>query len=180
MTLPNLLDQVSDNVCNTVFINSVLKAIFYYLLIMIFKTLKQWIRFCLIAFFLLACNSITYSQDAQTEKELAEAIHNAQSSQFEQAIPILKKYADAKGYDDFTILQINVYLNLSYLVTKNEALNVDKVNTLTDAYIAKYGISKTDTSRSADEATLLYCVGKINNEVGNKEKMVLYFTLINP
>ena len=119
-----------------------------------------------------------YAQEAQTSKELDEAINNAKTSKYEQGIPVLKKYAEIKGFDDFKTLEINIYLNLSYLATKNKALDVLKVNELTDAYLTKYGISKTDSLKSDNEMMLLYISGIINSNLRNYEKMVLYYSII--
>ena len=140
---------------------------------------NTWFKIFILFIFLFICFSAAYSQESQNTKELDEAIANARNAKYEQAIPILKKYVEVKGLDDFNTLSANVYLNWSYLATKNEVLDVGKINALTDAYIAKYGILKTDTSKSADEATLLYYNGVINNKVRNTKKMVLYFSLIN-
>jgi len=134
---------------------------------------------CLIVIVTLLSFSAAYPQESQADNEINDAIINAKNSKYEQAIPVLEKYAEMKGFDDFKTLEINVYLNLCYLATKNEALDVDKINALTDNYLAIHGILKTDTLRSADEATLLYYAGIINKKVGNTKKMVFNFSLIN-
>jgi tetratricopeptide (TPR) repeat protein len=128
--------------------------------------------------FTFICFTAVYSQEIPAAKELDDAIDNAKNSKYQQAIPVLKKYAGMKGLDDLKTLEINIYLNWCYLATKKEALEVDKVNTLTDAYIAKYGISKTDSLKRTDEIALLFIAGTINSNVGNNEKMVFYQTYI--
>lgn len=132
------------------------------------------LRSCLLVIFTLISFSVAYSQESQTEKELTEAINNAKNGKFEQAIPVLKKYAEIKGFDDYKTLDINVYLNWCYLATKNEALDVEKVNALTDAYLEKYGISKTDSLKSVEEMKLLYIAGIINSNHRKNEKSVSY------
>ena len=140
---------------------------------------KHLLRSCMLLIIMLICNSIAYTQETDKEKEINEAITNVDNGNYKDAILVLKKYAEMKGFDDFKTLEINVYLNTCYLKTNDKLLDVDKINLLTDEYLGKYGISKTDTTRSADEATLLYYDGIINDQVGNTEKMVHYFSLID-
>jgi len=136
------------------------------------------LRRCLIGIITLLSFSVAYPQDVQTEKELTEAINSAKNANYTQAIPVLKKYVEMKGFDDYKTLEINIYLNMCYLATKNKALDVGKVNALTDSYLAKYGISKTESIKSEDEMALLFIAGLINLNVGNNEKMIFYLTLI--
>ena len=129
---------------------------------------------------ILTLNSFTaiYSQESQPNRELEEAIDNVKNANYELAIHVLKRYAEMKGLDDFNALEINIYLNLSYLVTKNKALDVKKVNALTDSYFAKHGIAKTDRLKSQDEIQLLLYASRINSNVKNNEKMVYYLSQI--
>jgi len=139
---------------------------------------KLWVIACLILFLLHTGIPVVYSQDTQTEREITTAIDDAKSGNYQQAIPVLIKYADANGFDDLLTLQINVYLNFCYLATKNEALNVDGVNKLTDSYLEKYDISKTDSLKRNDEMALLFIAGTLNSNVGNNEKMVYFLSYI--
>jgi hypothetical protein len=134
----------------------------------------SFIRSCLILIFALISFSVAIPQDAQNAKEIDEAINNVKNGKYDEAIPVLKKYAELKGFDDFKSLEIKVYLNLSYLATKNKALDVSKVNALTDAYFAKYVISKTDSLKSSNEMMLIYFVGIMNDNIGNFKKKVFF------
>jgi tetratricopeptide (TPR) repeat protein/CHAT domain-containing protein len=115
--------------------------------------------------------SPTYSQE--TENEITEAISHAIRGNYEQAIPILEKYSDFQGLDDYKSLEINVYLNFCYLEIKNEALNVDRLNKLTDSYLANHDVSKNE-----DATLIIFFVSAINGRVGNNEKMVSYLLII--
>jgi CHAT domain-containing protein len=137
-----------------------------------------WGKTCLILFFALLGLQLALAQNSQTKKEITTAIDEAKNGNYQHAIPILKKYADASGFDDLMTLQITVYLNFCYLATKNEALNVDGVNKLTDSYLEKYGISKTDSIKRNDEMALLFIAGTLNSNVGNNEKMVYFLSYI--
>ncbi len=134
-------------------------------------------RISLIAFLSLFFFSTIYSQESQVDKEIDEAYRNAFTGNYEQAIPVLKKYSEQKGFDDSQHLSINIVLNWSYLATKKDSVDVDKVNSLSDAYFAKYGISKNDTVKSKGEIFLLIMLGSINDKVCNYEKMVSYYSL---
>jgi tetratricopeptide (TPR) repeat protein len=136
------------------------------------------LRSCLIVFVILLSFSVAYPQESQADKEIEEAIMNAQNGNCEQAIPVLKKYAEIEGFDDLKNLEIYIYLNLCYLTTENKALDVDKVNALTDSYVAKYVIPKNSNSRSAHEIELLLFAGIINKNIGNNEKVIFYLSLI--
>jgi CHAT domain-containing protein/tetratricopeptide (TPR) repeat protein len=136
------------------------------------------LRSYLVVIMILISFKVVYAQDAKTEKELTEAINNFNNEKYEDAIPILKKYTEMKGIDDYKNLEINVYLNWCYLVTKNEALNVEKVNALADAYISKYSISENDSLRSEVEMELIFIVGKINSNIENNEKLIFFLSLL--
>ncbi|GEM_PF-3148669 len=142
------------------------------------RLLNCWIKACILLTFFLNSPTSLYSQASQTNRELAEAVENAKNGHYEEAITILKKYAEVKGFDDFKTLEINVYLNLCYLATKNKAFDVKRVNALTDSYFAKHGISKTDRLKSKDEIQLLLFASRINSNVKNNEKMVYYLSQI--
>ncbi len=143
-----------------------------------FPATSSFTKISLIAYLSLYIFLSAYSQQSQVDKEIDEAINKAQNGHYEQAIPVLRKYTEVKGFDDLKTLKIIVYLNLSYLVTKNKALDEDKVNMLIDAYVEKYGISQIDKFTCLDEMELLFLAGTINGSIGNYEKMVLYLSLI--
>jgi len=135
-------------------------------------------RFCIlliIAFY--RCTAI-YSQESQPNWELDQAIDNVKNAHYDLAIPVLKKYAEMNGFDDLKNLEIIVYLNSCYLKIKDNALNVDKVNSLTDNYISKHGISKTDSINSLKEIAMIYIAASINQSVGNYEKMISFLLSI--
>jgi hypothetical protein len=133
---------------------------------------KAFFKGCLIVIITLLNFAVAYSQDILKDKQLNEAINNVNNSNFEQAVPVLKKYSEMKVFDDFKTLEINIYLNFCYFLIKKEAINIGKVNSLTDAYLAKYGISKTDSIRRGEEISLLLIASSINGKLGNNEKMV--------
>ena len=141
------------------------------------RIMSSLTRISLIAFLSLFFFSTIYSQESQVDKEIDEAYRNAFTGNYEQAIPVLKKYSEQKGFDDSQHLSINIVLNWSYLATKKDSVDVDKVNSLSDAYFAKYGISKNDTVKSKGEIFLLIMLGSINDKVCNYEKMVSYYSL---
>ena len=142
------------------------------------RLLNCWIKACILLTFFLNSPTSLYSQESQPNRELDEAFNNAKNAHYEIAIPVLKKYAEIKGLDDFNALEINIYLNLSYLATKNKALDVKRVNALADSYFANYGISKTDTGKCEIEMQLLYIASIINGNVGNNQKKVIFLNLI--
>ncbi|MEI6679838.1 MAG: tetratricopeptide repeat protein [Mariniphaga sp.] len=139
---------------------------------------RLWIPSFIILIVMLFSLPAAYTQESQTAKELDEAINHAKSGKFEQAIPILKKYAEMKGLDDFKTLSANVYLNWCYLETKNEALDVGKVNALTDAFIKEYGISKFNSIKRDELIKLLWFAGTINSNIGNNGKLIFYLSSI--
>lgn len=139
---------------------------------------NQILRKCLFICLSLFIFSSAFCQESQADIEIDEAITNAQNGNCEAAIPILKKYADRRDFNDFGILDINVNLNLCYLLTENKAIDVNKVNVLTEKYFSKYGISKIDRERSEYEMGLLYVAGMINGAVGNDEKMLFFLLII--
>ena len=67
---------------------------------------------------------------------------------------------------------------MCYFAIKKESLDVDKVNLLANDYFTKYGISKTDTIKRADEIGLLLDIGNLNKDIGNNEKFVFYYSLV--
>jgi hypothetical protein len=143
-----------------------------------YSSINRWFKISLITILTFICFSTAYPQEFETEKELIEAINNAKNANYEEAIPVLKKYAEMKGLDDLKSLEINVYLNLCYLSTKNMILDVDKVNSLANSYVSKYGISKTDSLRSDEEMEILFIAGKINSNIENNEKLIFFLSLI--
>jgi len=136
------------------------------------------IKFCLLLIITLTIFSGAYSQDAHTEKEIDVAIENAMNGNCEQAIPVLKKYVEIKGFDELRNLSLNVYLNWCYLATKNKSLEVDKINALVDAYVLKYGVSKTYQLKSLDEINILFIAGQINYNISNFYKSASYLSLL--
>lgn len=136
------------------------------------------LRSCLVIFITCLSFSIVYPQTPQELKEIDEAILNAQSGNYQQAIPVLEEYIGRNDFDDLKILEINVYLNLSYLATGNNSFNLNNVNLQTDTYITKYGISKSDTIKLFKETELLHSAAIINTNVNNHEKVVYYLLLI--
>jgi CHAT domain-containing protein len=142
------------------------------------KLTNFWGKTCLFLFFALVGGQLALAQDALIPKEITEALENAKSGNYEQAIPVLKKYADDTGFDDLTTLQIRVYLNLGYLATENEALNVDATNELTDNYILKYGITKTYQLKGIDEIYSIYWAAQICFNVKKFEKAIAFLSLL--
>ncbi|MEI6680677.1 MAG: hypothetical protein WCL21_18860, partial [Mariniphaga sp.] len=136
------------------------------------------LRSLLIVIIILLSFLTVSAQELQITREVDEALNIAKSGKFEQAIPVLKKNAEIPGFDAYKALEINIYLNLSYLVTKDKALDVGRVNELTETYVTKHGISKTDSLKSTDEMKLLYVAGLINSNVGNNGKMILFYSII--
>ena len=88
--------------------------------------INRWFRSCILLIFAFYRFTAIYSQESPTYQELDVAIDNAKNANYELAIPVLKRYAEMKGLDDFNALEINIYLNLSYLATKNKALDVKR------------------------------------------------------
>jgi len=135
-------------------------------------------RICIVGIIILLTSISLYSQDTQTKKEIDQAIENVMNGNYEQAIPVLKKNADVKTYDELTKLQINVYLNLCFMALKDNALNVEVVNNLTDSYLGKNDISKSDNSKREDELSSLMITSVINGGIGNNKNMVSYLSII--
>ncbi len=138
-------------------------------------TLRQ--GFLLITFILTGF-SVVCSQESQADKEIDYAIMNALNGNCEEAIPVLERYAEKKGLDDLIILNINVNLNLCYLLTENKSFKTDNINVLLDSYIKKYGVSKGYQLKSADEIDLIYSAGIMNMETKNYEKSIAYLSIL--
>jgi CHAT domain-containing protein len=133
----------------------------------------------MIAFlWVFTCGSLTYSQGIKKENELIEAIENVKSGSYEDAIPILRKYSEAKGKNDFTKIQSTVYLNFCYLVTKKEIIKIEELNTITDLYIRKNGVSKIDSKKRNEEIGFLFYLSAINGALGDNSKMVSFLEII--
>jgi CHAT domain-containing protein len=139
---------------------------------------NQILRQCLFICLSLLIFSSAYCQESQADKEIDEAIENAQNGNCEEALPVLEKYSKKNRFEDLKKLEINVSLNWCYLITQNGALDVETINKLTGSYIEKYGISKTSKLRSKDEMKLFLFAGIINHNVGNNETMLSYLSPI--
>jgi CHAT domain-containing protein len=139
---------------------------------------NRWVKTYLILMFIFLSFSSSYSQEAEVKREIAEAIDNAKNGNFKQAIPVLEQYADANGFDDLKSLEIYVYLNYCYLATKNEALNVDRLNQLTDSYLTKYDVSESDGLQREDEIWVFFAASSINGGIGNNREMVAYLLFL--
>ena len=77
------------------------------------RLLNCWIKACILLTFFLNSPTSLYSQESQPNRELDVAIDNAKNAHYKLAIPVLKKYAEIKGFDDFKTLEINVYHRFS-------------------------------------------------------------------
>ena len=127
------------------------------------------VKSLLILVIFLSCNIPGYSQDSEIKKEIFKAIFNAENGNYEQAIPVLKKYADSKKIDNFETLQVNVYLNWCYFEIEDETFDLISLNKLTDFYLEKNRLSLNQ-----EEAKILYLLGNINAAVGDFDKMIFY------
>lgn len=133
---------------------------------------------CFVIFITCLSFSTAYSQSPLELKEIDEAVLNSETGNYQQAIPILEKYASKSNLNDLISLKVNVYLNISYLSTNNQAFDIDKVNNLIDSYIFKNKLTKTYQLKSVEEIDLIYMVGIININYDNFKKSFSYLSLL--
>ena len=126
-------------------------------------------RVYFVFFLTLTSISVSFSQTSESEREINDAILNAVNGNYEQAILVLKKYADFKKIDNFETLQVNVYLNWCYFEIEDEIFDLNSLNKLTDFYLEKNRLSLNQ-----EESKILYLLGNINAAVGNFDKMIFY------
>ena len=136
------------------------------------------IRVYFIFFLTLISITVSYSQNSESEREINEAVQNAKNGKYQQAISVLKKYTNKKGFDELKLLEINFYLNLCQLKKGDGISYLGLINNDIDNYIKKNNISRTYQLKSAVEIDLILNAGLINKENKNFNKSVIYLSLL--
>jgi CHAT domain-containing protein len=106
--------------------------------------------------------STCFSQEAKVNVEIRSAIENVKIGNYEKAIPIFKKNLNSKKLDEFTKLEIQIFLGFCNLVAKKGKVNVDYLNLTTTDYFEKQEKFSRDSLSNRKEAEVYYFLAQIN------------------
>ena len=122
--------------------------------------------------------NLAFSQESELDNKIHKAFELIERGKYKKVIPILKNYYNNNGIDDFTNLKINVFLNWCYLNTDKSQIDEKQLNSFSESYINKYGISISDSSKTMELINIFYFLGNIYGVLENYDKVIFYFSNI--
>ena len=133
---------------------------------------KAFVLFFLGFFIFSKC----FSQETNVNVEIRGAIENVKTGNYEKAIPVFKKNLNSKKHDEFTNLEIQIFLGFCNLITEKGKVNVDNLNLITKDFFEKQGIFSKDSLTNRKEAEAYYFLAQINR-LSNQFEQASFFLL---
>jgi CHAT domain-containing protein len=124
-------------------------------------------------------SSTCFSQEAKVNVEIRAAIENVKIGNYEKAIPVFKKNLNSKKHDEFTNLEIQIFLGFCNLVTKKGKVNVDYLNLATNDYFEKQGKFTQDSLTNRKEAEVYYFLAQTNLLVDQFEQASIFLLKVH-